>query len=414
MKKRVLLINDSNEGGGAESIFRNHVIFLTQSGNYEVYTAYCGHNAFTEFVKYHLRLFDSKNSITKVIDYLFNFRNFALLLKFLLKIKPEIIHLHNFYAKISPSLLAAIFIYKLFLKGSQKSIKVLQTVHDYSLICPNSSCYDYNKNRLCKECVSKSLKFAIIKNRCYHGSFVYSLQKFLRTFISINVFRHKNIVDRFICPSNFIKELLREEGIPPEKLVVIPNPIDLNIVKFSEHNYRKQNIVSYVGRLSYEKGINFLLDIWKRLSLKHKNWYLYIIGDGPMREALELRSKSVDNVVFTGWLNSKEVYDILSRSKIFVLPSIWFENLPTVVLEAILSQNVVLVRNIGGMEELALEYENIVAFSNEDDLTDKLEKLMLEMNSIEYMSNHFSSDLNKIILKHGQESFLYEIGKIYS
>lgn len=349
--EKVLLINDYLIGGGAEKVFIETIkLIKLVKPNIRVYVASCSERIPEElstFIDKYLRLSNSKRN---PLSYIFNFSNFYKIYRFLLQNEPDIIHIHNFYGSISPSVILGIKFYR---KKSTKKIRVIQTLHDYSIICPNSSLYNYYTNEPCEKCIGKKVKYKIILDRCYHGNFLVSLLKFLRTYLAINVLKHTEAIDMFISPSNFLKEKLICEGIPEEKISIIRNPATNTLSDIECKKHKKEKLIIFVGRLSPEKGVDILIKgfhIAKKNTLIGNDWKLYIVGSGPEEEKLRSLSQSED-IKFIGWLEHDEVINLIRKSSLLVLPSIWYENAPNVVLEAVLNCTRVLLTNHGGMRE---------------------------------------------------------------
>ena len=104
-----------------------------------------------------------------------------------------------------------------------------------------------------------------------------------------------------------------------ERFVSIPNPVE-DIFNVNIRDLQKENIVLYVGRLSLEKRIDYLLEVWKKISEDHPDWSLYVIGDGPMRKHYENIANSLllKNIQFEGFNPPLEYY---KQSKLFCLTS---------------------------------------------------------------------------------------------
>ena len=368
----VLLINNKFIEGGAEKVFRDTIkILKTNKKDILIYTATCDDipNELIPFVEAHIKLYDSKKN---PIDYIFNFRNYKKLLTFLEQHNIDIIHLHNFYGSISPSILMAIKKYK-----QKKKCKVIQTVHDYSIVCPNSSLMIYHKNAICEKCVGNGFKFHILLKRCYHGNLFVSGLKFLRWLVAHKALDHKNIVDLFITPSNFLRGILLREGIDDKKLIVVPNPVSIPPIA---PEASKDKTILFVGRLSYEKGIDLLIRTFRNLKAKgyiNDDYKLLIVGDGPLRKELE-NSNSKDDIIFLGYLTPLDCYKIMRRSELLVLPSIWYENHPLVVLEALSNGTAVVLTNHGGMKELAEKFPKMIFPS---DYNESREKVIANLES---------------------------------
>ena len=166
-----------------------------------------------------------------------------------------------------------------------------------------------------------------------------------------------------IVNSNYMKnELQRLFGLPFEKINVVPNGVDLTIFDNVEKDYdfRRQyamdneKIILFVGRLVYEKGVQHLIGAMPKILNNYHDAKLIIAGKGPMLDELrnEVNSLGLGNkVYFTGYLNSKQVKKMYRVADIAVFPST-YEPFGIVALEAMLSENPVVVSDIGGLNEI--------------------------------------------------------------
>ena len=126
--------------------------------------------------------------------------------------------------------------------------------------------------------------------------------------------------------------------------IILNNALDLSKYKYNEKNkirikkeYGLNNeniIIGNIGRFTIQKNQKFLLEVFSELVKKNKNYILFIIGDGELKEELSQYAKELnidDNVIFTGIVNNTNEY--YSVFDLFVLPSLW-EGLPVVGVEA--------------------------------------------------------------------------------
>jgi glycosyltransferase involved in cell wall biosynthesis len=151
---------------------------------------------------------------------------------------------------------------------------------------------------------------------------------------------------------------VREAGLPPQKVVVIPNGVDLerfeNLSPVSRESLgvsASRHLVAFVGRLDEQKGAMWLLERMPDL-LRRRDCQLIMIGDGPLREALARRSRDLgiaEYVSLIGWRD--DVAQILAVSDLFVLPSRW-EGMPNVLLEAMASGKPVVATAVEGVQEV--------------------------------------------------------------
>jgi len=168
------------------------------------------------------------------------------------------------------------------------------------------------------------------------------------------------LVQRYVCVSEAVARFSsREAGLPADKLVVIPNGIDLSKCPAVEAADRGAlglptgcRMVTYVGRLEHQKGVDWLLETapsWLELL---PDCQLLIVGEGPQRPRLErlCREQGIEHRVrFAGW--RANVPEILAASELLVLPSRW-EGMPNAVLQAMASRLPVLATDVEGVREL--------------------------------------------------------------
>ncbi|WP_373834729.1 glycosyltransferase, partial [Bacteroides heparinolyticus] len=78
-----------------------------------------------------------------------------------------------------------------------------------------------------------------------------------------------------------------------ERVIAVPNPNTYPVQK--ETGYFKKKQLLYVGRIEwYQKRVERLIDIWKRVYRKFPDWELVIVGDGPVREDLERKALQME------------------------------------------------------------------------------------------------------------------------
>jgi glycosyltransferase involved in cell wall biosynthesis len=167
-------------------------------------------------------------------------------------------------------------------------------------------------------------------------------------------------VDRYVCVSQAVAEFsAKQGGLPPEKLVVIPNGIDLDKYPSRQSADLRafgiaagRRAVVFVGRLEPQKGVDRLIATAPQWLGRLPDCDLLLVGDGPLRPSLEATARTAgiaDRVHFAGW--RPDVPEILAASSLLVLPSLW-EGMPNVVLEAMASRLPVVASDVEGVREL--------------------------------------------------------------
>lgn len=141
--------------------------------------------------------------------------------------------------------------------------------------------------------------------------------------------------DRVIIFSNLHKQLLEHIGVASEKITIVPNAIDTKKFCPGPSHFRQQYpdkfIISYMGRIAPEKGLDDLLKVFTRQPLP--DTILTLIGDGAQKQLLQSLYGDCENIVWTGFLGEAERIDVLRGSDVFVLPS-QVEGLSIALLEA--------------------------------------------------------------------------------
>ncbi|MGB3478302.1 MAG: glycosyltransferase family 4 protein [bacterium] len=272
--------------------------------------------------------------------------------------KPDIAHLQNIHHHITPSILYSL---------RRNKIPVIWTLHDYTLICPNTSFLCHGK--ICERCKKIKYYWSPIV-RCKKKSFAASAMAAIESTIHL-IMGIRDLVDSYIAPSYFMKKKTIDYGLRSNKVVHINSFIDSNTVK---HQASEGDYYLYVGRLSEEKGVKTLIDAAVRVV----DLGLEIIGDGPLAKELNRYANSKDRkdvIGFLGHRNHKEVIKYLANCRFAVTPSEWYENLPYSILETFACGKPVIGARIGGIPELVVNGETGLLFEpgNAEDLAEKIQ-----------------------------------------
>lgn len=252
---------------------------------------------------------------------------------------PEIVHLNNFNYQLTPTIIQAVRDWE---KKTNERIKIIYTAHDYQLICPNHSMF--NNSEICEAC-SGGKFINCLKGKCIHSSLLKSLFGAMEAYLweSKNIYEQ---LDKVICCSEFIKSKLDQYPIFRNKTIAIHNFIE----SVENEDYDKEDYVLYFGRLSEEKGIDTILEC--------KNVKFKVAGTG----ALEDKIKNADNIEYLGFKTGDELKKLISRARVTVYPSIWYENCPFSVMESIMYGTPVIGARIGGIPELIDDGETGILF----------------------------------------------------
>lgn len=323
---KVLHISDSYEGGGAEAVLRDTIKVSEELG-------------------YQNDIFTSDKKIN-LISYVYSIKNYKKLLKKLNEFKPNIIHLHNYYHYLSPSILLAIKKYKKMVK-----CKVIFTAHDYHIICPNSG-FQYFKD-------NKRYNFDPIENninlffRFDHRTIFHSILKVSQHLLCYKLLNLRAVFDVIISPSEFLKSTLMNYGIK-QPIKVIRNPVAITVGERKDLLEDSSIHIVFVGRLTPEKGLVEFINKINKETKESINLHIYGVGES-LGLIKSLQCRQGFTISFHGFIDRNSLISEISKYHIFVLPSIWFENAPLSIIEAASAGLPIIVPNYGGLAEIAKE-----------------------------------------------------------
>ena len=287
--------------------------------------------------------------------------------KLLDRFQPALVHIHNLYPLISPSVLESC---------GRRSIPVVMRCPNYRLVCPTALLF--RKGRPCYLCTGGREYWCALTN-C-RGNVFESTAMGLRNYaVRVHGLIAKH-VSLFLPPSECVKRHLVAAGIPNAKIEVVPNT-----VRAPRHSCKpaKGEYVVFAGRLSDEKGIASLL----RAAALTPDIPVVIAGDGILYESL--RREAPSNVRFTGKLKRDALDDLYAHARLCVVPSVWDEAFGLVAAEASAIGLPVVASRMGALPEIVDEGETGLLFEagNELDLATKLEELWKSPARCEAMGN---------------------------
>lgn len=250
---------------------------------------------------------------------------------------PDVVHLHNIYHQLSPSILDELY---------DRRLPAVMTVHDYKLVCPVYRLY--RDGEICEECVGSSFPIGTIRHRCSRGSLAESALLFFESSWHRRRASYPRALDAFLAPSRFLADKLVEGGLPADRVHVVRNaPRSVPDAAPAEALAAVPTLL-YAGRLSDEKGVDLLVDAAARCPQVQ----LRIAGSGPEEPALRARASGAGNVVFLGHLASEALDRERAAAWATLVPSRWYENAPMSVIESWWAGRAVLASGHGGLAEM--------------------------------------------------------------
>jgi glycosyltransferase involved in cell wall biosynthesis len=248
--------------------------------------------------------------------------------------KPDLVHIHNFFPRFSPSI---------HLTCLRAAIPVVQSLHNFRLLCASATFC--RKRKVCDECVGKLIPWPSLENGCYRNSRAASAAVALMLSVHRALGTWRRSVSCFIALSDFARNRFIAGGLPADKIAIKPNFVDPDPgIGSGEGNY-----ALFVGRLAEEKGIGTLLAAWSQLSLRPK---LKIIGDGPLAPEVADAAASISEIEWLGSRSREDVSRAMAEASVLILPSTWYEGFPLVVAEAFAAGLPIIASRIGTLAEI--------------------------------------------------------------
>lgn len=347
--KIALVHNAYQQAGGEDAVFEQECRMLENAGQKIV--TYCRTNWDTDGYSGLLRLSLAKRTIWASDSR----REFMELLR---REKPDVVHVHNTFVMISPSIYSAC---------REAGVPVVQTLHNYRLLCPAGTFF--RDGKLCEECLHHSL-IRSVEHSCYHDS--YSASAVVASMLAYHRARDtwRREISCFVALTQFARNKFMEGGLPGEKIFVKPNFV-------APDPGARRGIGEYAlfaGRLSPEKGVGTILAAWKRLSVSVP---LVIIGGGPDHEKLKARaaSEGLTNVEFKGQLPREQTLAAINNARFVIISSEWYETFCMAIAESFACSTPVICSRMGVMQELVENNRTGIHFgpSDSEDLARKVE-----------------------------------------
>lgn len=247
----------------------------------------------------------------------------------LVREKPDIVNVHNLYPFISPAALR---------ECKSAGVPVVMTIHNFRLMCPTG--LFMRNGRPCELCLENGNEWGCIKHNC-ENSLLKSVGYAARNAVARIKRHYMDCVDVFSCITDFQRKKLIQAGFPKEKLIVIPNSVNVNDVQ----DVPVGEYVGYCGRVSYEKGGDLFVELARR------NPHIKFKLAGAVRDD-SLVGRVPDNLEMLGYLSSSALVDFYRNSRFIVMPSRCYEGFPMAILEAANYHKPVVAPDHGGFTEI--------------------------------------------------------------
>lgn len=340
--------------------------------------------------------FGTKDYLRNPIKYYFNYQAKKDLKKFVKIIQPDIIHFQSYWG-----LSSAIF-------NADINIPKILTIHD-ARCCPATTLM-YKDKVICKEQYCKNKNFLpCICNKCVKKSLEASIRRAIAAYIDSYNLKY---INKFITPSAALKKVIvnANMGINANQIITINNFLSNEELKTTP-KYTNKGYFLYVGRLSKEKGVNYLLEAMKDLP---KDINLKIVGTGAEEDNLKkyAQKNNLDNIEFLGFKNREDITDIYQNCISTILPCNWFEIFGMTNIESFINGKPVIASNIGGVPEIVENNINGLLFKPGN--VEELKNCILKYwNNPELTVQHGKNGYQKAITQYTEDKYYNKLIKIY-
>ena len=246
------------------------------------------------------------------------------------ELRPDILHVHNLYPLVSPSVLCA---------SREAGIPVVMHVHNYRLVCPTG--LHLHAGEICERCAGGREYWCLWKN-C-RGNLFESAAYAFRNIATRKLGLFLDNVDAFIAVSTFVRDWLIETGVPEDRVYAVPNSVS---IPEEAADAGQGDYAAFAGRMSEEKGVATLVD-----AARHKPTIpLRLAGGGPLLD--ELRRSAPGNAEFMGLCEPSQLGAFYRGARFAVVPSACHEPFGRVTAEAMSHGVPVIVTRVGASPEL--------------------------------------------------------------
>lgn len=271
-------------------------------------------------------------------------------------------------------------------KAKGMGMAVMHTAHDYHLLCPRSLM------------LTKSLN---ICNDPQPGCRVYRAWHLHTT-------RH---LDLFASPSQFLIEKHIEAGLQAKSTALLRNGIPLPTIAEKQRMSGAPRRFIFAARLTVEKGCEVVLDALKRMP-PDADFELLVAGKGPYEAAFRAAAEIDPRVKFLGFISGEDKDAAFRSSDCLLIPSLWYENAPVVIVEAAAYGMGVIGSRIGAIPEFVRHEETGLLFTPGDGAD--LAAAMLRVINEDALLPRFAANAQSLVASSGVETMVDHYLEHYS
>jgi len=268
----------------------------------------------------------------------------------------DVVQVQNLYPLLSPAILGPI---------RKAGLPLVMRCPNYRVFCPNG--LHLVKGRVCERCLGFGRELWCVLRNCEEGLFKSTGYAVRNAVARLSGMIRRN-VNVFIVQSEFQKRKFAAQGIEPDRMVVIPGVTPRSAEDEPPGTGRT---ISFVGRLSAEKGVVEFIEAARRLP----DQPFAVAGDASGVQSLV--DSAPANVHFAGFVSGADLETFYRQTKVFVCPSKWYEGFPNVITRAMVAGKPVVASGIGALPEIVDDGVTGWVFTpgDVDELVDRIGRL---------------------------------------
>jgi glycosyltransferase involved in cell wall biosynthesis len=343
-QKRILVINDFVDWGGAEIVYRQSLEILCSIRGVEI------------------ERFDDKtlHAPATLASRIWNIaaaRELNLLVK---RFQPTHVWVHNYYHNLSSSILPVIA-----RQRHRMGFKTYLTCHDYFLVFYDPMMVYRGRSSITPVPVEDLGSLRALVKRSSARGFLHDITKKLHWHVVDGLISPQSVFDVIFCPSRFMQRVLESRGI--SQAIYFPNPLSCDFAPKARVRFLGDKVkLAFVGRIIRDKGLDGFIDLARDCCFPGID-SLTVFGDGDERRGLERKYASLiesGKLIFAGRLSHETLFLSLREHHALVVPSVWYENAPLVAIEAGALGLPILAHNIGSLSTFGDEIGNKILYES--------------------------------------------------
>ena len=285
---------------------------------------------------------------------LWNWKAARALKEVLRELPPDstVVHLHSWSKALTGSVIAA---------SHRAGFKIICTLHEYFVVCPNGGLYDYPTR---KACALKPMSLSCVARNCDSRARPHKIWRVLRQLIWRHCGGLPAKIDLLLTVSEFSAQKISAQ-LGDRNILVLENLPQLHQQPLCP--LAERHSIVFAGRVAAEKGVDVYLAACELADIQAEVW-----GDGPLLPQLQ---RIWPAAKFSGWLPKAELARRLRTATALVVPSLWYENSPLIIAEAAAAGVPVIVSDNGAAAELVSNNVSGLHFKVGDavDLAEKMQ-----------------------------------------